>query len=145
MNREAWLGAVIRRSRPIFRKAGFPLPKNIAVSVGWNHRHSIGTYGECWTPCREGSSWQIFISPALEDNTTVVVALLHELVHTAVGFDAGHRGTFIELAGSLGFDVPWTECGTTPALETLAQTLTTPLGRFPHEAIRLPARRHRTI
>jgi hypothetical protein len=35
LNREAWLEALLEKLRPLFSEAGYPLPEQVHVSVGW--------------------------------------------------------------------------------------------------------------
>lgn len=96
MNRETWLNELAKRMAPRFEELGFPLPK-FRVSIGFTSGgKNSNANGECWhSRCSADDSFEIFITPIEADTQQVAAILAHELAHTAVGFDQGHKGKFV--------------------------------------------------
>jgi hypothetical protein len=128
VTREEWLEAAVAELESRLP----PLPE-LKLSVGWpkgTRKH----LAQCWSAKRskDQRTNHIFVSPVLDDPVQVLQSLLHELVHAAVGTEAGHRKPFSQLAGKLGFLKPWTA---TPMGEALRQELTElaeKLGEYAH-------------
>lgn len=140
-HREAWLQALIAAMRPVFAKHGETIPANIRVSCGFP---SVGgrsgfkrqTIGECWSPVRsEDSSWEIFINPTLAKPMRVAGVTGHEVIHTTVGLEVGHKGPFKRLALAIGLTGRMTA---TTEGEDFIRTFTPileDLGPYPHAAL----------
>ena len=104
MNRETYLKLAAEKLADLFAEAGAPIPANVRVSCGWPGGGSRRTrIGECWstTASRDGH-FEIFISPALAQTSEVLAVLVHELVHAAVGLEAGHGAGFRKIAKRVG-------------------------------------------
>ena len=102
--REEFLNAFIEGARPHFERVNAPLPTNVRVAVGFTSRGSKGQrIGECWSDAASGDGhFEIFIQPTLTDAARICDVLTHELIHAAVGLDAGHNATFKRVATALG-------------------------------------------
>lgn len=102
--REEYLNAFIEKSRPQFECVNAPLPSNVRVSVGFTSRGMKGTrIGECWSSdASADGNFEIFIKPTLDGTAHICDVLTHELVHAAVGLDAGHNQHFKRVSTSLG-------------------------------------------
>ena len=110
--REQWLDAAIQSVRPRFRACGYPLPDNIKVSCGWpvGSRGAKKVLGQCFAPSASSKgNVEIFISPTLDKPGQVMGVLIHELVHAAVGNDAGHGKAFQKACAELGLTGKATE------------------------------------
>jgi hypothetical protein len=137
--REAWLTKAMALARPLFDKAGAPLPSEIRISCGLP---SVGAFaskrrvGEAWsTTASKDQHHEVFISPTVDDPRQVLAILLHELVHCAVGLDCGHKGRFPIVGAKIGLVGPWTS---TEAGDELAARLgdwSERLGDYPHKAL----------
>ena len=81
-------------------------------------KHAIG---QCWdrTNSNDGT-YEIFISPELDQPFEILHTLAHEMIHAIVGCEAGHKGEFVTWCKRIGLVKPWT--ATTPGPE-LAATL----------------------
>lgn len=105
--RHQWLEQAVAELRPRFATAGYRVPDNIRVSIGftkytaWQH-----TIGQCWSAkASSDQHTEIFISPELgtqEQTSRIVGVAAHEMVHATVGPEAGHRGPFKRCANSIG-------------------------------------------
>src|SRR5580658_7741330 len=104
--REAWLERLMERFRPVFAEAGAPLPAKVRVSVGFPSKRALSrtnrVIGECWSKAssKDGTP-HVFVSPLLEEKDAGHV-LVHELVHAAVGHEAGHKGEFVRVMKHVG-------------------------------------------
>lgn len=107
MNRETWLQEIAAKMAPRFEELGYPLPK-FRVSVGFTGAGKVSNVGgECWHIGNSADrTFEIFISPILDDPMRVADILCHELIHAAVGFEHGHKGEFATLALALGLQRP---------------------------------------
>ena len=75
---------------------------------------------------------EIFISPKLAQPLRVADVLVHELVHVAVGIDAGHRGAFAACARKIGLAGKLTSTHAGPDLVALLTPILEQLGPYPH-------------
>jgi hypothetical protein len=140
-NRESWLTAAIAEiGDRVFVPHGSELPDNIAVSCGWPGGGSIKkVMGQAWQPkASAGKRWEVFISPTLDNVVAeqgVLAVLVHELVHTAVGPECGHKGEFKDLAGRVGLEgkMKSTKAGA-PLIATLTE-IAGKLGPYPHYSV----------
>jgi hypothetical protein len=111
--RHEWLEAAIRLLRPRFGAAGYTVPDNVRVSIGFPkytaYRHCIG---QCWSDSTSSDRrFEIFVSPELgdaEQTSRIIGVAAHELVHATVGTAAGHRKPFKLCALAIGLTGPMT-------------------------------------
>lgn len=102
--REAWLNAFIAYARPHFERVGAPLPERVRVSVGFtSHGSRSSRIGECWQNTASADGYfEIFLKPTIETDSRMADILTHELIHAAIGIDAGHGPLFKSVATALG-------------------------------------------
>lgn len=139
-SREEWLGRLVDALRPTFAELGNPLPERIRVSCGWPSRSALSRkakrIGEAWSHrCSGDGAHETFLSPVLADPIEVGATLVHELVHHAVGVEAGHKGPFRQLATAIGLVGKMTATTAGPALQERLHALAEELGPYPHAAL----------
>lgn len=139
-NRETWLGALVDALRPTFASLGYPLPERIRVSCGWPSRSALSgkarRIGEAWSHrCSGDGAHETFLSPALADPIEVGAVLVHELVHHAVGVEAGHKGPFRACALAVGLTGPMRATSAGDELRERLHALAEQLGPYPHAAL----------
>ena len=139
-SREAWLGHMVDALRPEFAGHGYPLPERIRVSCGWPSRSALSgkakRIGEAWSHrCSADGAHETFLSPVLADPVEVGAVLVHELVHHAVGVDAGHKGPFRKLASAIGLVGPMRATTAGDALRGRLHAIAEQLGPYPHAAL----------
>src|SRR5262245_62336759 len=103
--RHAWLEAVVEALRVKFKSAGYTIPANIHVSIGWPKRGGgCGKrIGECWSlDASSDKHAEVFISPELQNGARIADVLAHELGHATVGHEAGHGREFKACALAIG-------------------------------------------
>jgi hypothetical protein len=136
MNREQWLEKATAKFRPEFEKAGFPLPEKIRVSCGFPSSKARArrnmAIGEHWSPKAScDQTHEIFISPVLNDELSVLATLVHELCHAATDGD-GHKGRFPASAKALKLEgKPTATFGGDTFKQSFAPIFKT-LGEYPH-------------
>ncbi len=140
INREAYLQKAIDLLRPDFHTAGFSLPENIRVSVGFPSRGALGTkkrtLGECWSSkAATDKSHAIFISPLMGKADEVLAVLVHEACHAAVGVECKHKGAFRKAALAMGLEGKMTSTVAGQALKTRLEEVAALLGPYPHSAL----------
>lgn len=135
--REDWLNAFTREARPIFRKAGFPIPKKVRAVVGFTSHGSKGKrIGECWdSKCSGDDTFEIFITPAIGDPSRIADIHTHELIHAAVGLECGHKGDFVKCMKALGLIGKPTATVAGPDWDAWAKPIIKKLGKLPHAAL----------
>src|SRR5262249_24776285 len=108
LERQQWLELAVEALRAKFADAGYTVPQEIPVSVGWPKRAaSCGAIGECWaTEASSDRHAELFISPQLTDAARIVDVLAHELDHATVGTAAGHGKAFKQCALAIGLVGP---------------------------------------
>ena len=135
--REEWLQAFVAAARPVFERAGTPLPEKVRASIGFTSKgRRSSRIGECWSDaCSSDGTFEIFIVPGTENASRVADILTHELVHVAVGLAAGHGPAFGKLARALGLEGPLTATVAGDGWRAWAEPILSALGDFPHAAL----------
>jgi len=139
-SREEWLGRLVDALRPTFAELGHPLPERIRVSCGWPSRSALSgkarRIGEAWSHrCSGDGAHETFLSPTLADPVEVGAVLVHELVHHAVGVEAGHKGPFRACALAVGLTGPMRATTAGETLSARLHALAEELGPYPHAAL----------
>lgn len=135
--REEYLQAFIDAARPHFERVNAPLPPNVRVAVGFTSRGVRGTrIGECWSSASSGDGhFEIFIKPTLTEPARICDVLTHELIHAAVGLEAGHNLVFKRVATSLGMVGPATATTAGEEWYRWALPIISRLGHMPYSAL----------
>jgi hypothetical protein len=140
LNREHWLERLVQGVMPIFREAELEVPP-VHISVGFPSKNALGKgsrrIGECWAPTSSpGGIPNIFISPLLVDPVKVAGVTIHELLHAAVGVEAGHKGPFKRGMKKVGLTGKATATDESPELvERLKGDILPVLGDYPHAGL----------
>lgn len=143
--REQWLDAAIQAVSVRFTEAGYTLPNNIKVSCGWpvGSRGAKKVLGQCFSPeASAKGNVEIFISPTIADHVTVIGVLVHELIHAAVGNDAGHGKVFQTACAKLGMEGKATAA--LPGAELnrwISEHVFPLLGAYPHATVDFNSRK----
>lgn len=137
MNREQWLNECIKQLRSDFEQLAHPLPAKIRASCSWPSKSGLANkkrrIGEAWSSKNSADeSCEVFISPVLKDPLDVAATLVHELVHCAIGVEAGHKGGFPRLAKALGLEGKMRATHAGETLKARLQQLTDAIGPYPH-------------
>ena len=139
INREQWLNKVKDHKiiKALFKAAGFPIPKNVRVSVGWplgrGRSKKNQTIGQVFgTTCSKDKHFEIFISPSLAKSNRVADVLVHELVHAAVGLKQGHGKVFRKCALAVGLTGKMTATLASDELNAKLDKIVKQIGPFPH-------------
>lgn len=141
MTREEWLTKLTdKHLRDLFAKSGAKIPLKLRISCGWPSSRALGkklrTVGQCWSPTASADkTTEIFISPVLQDAVEVAAVLVHELVHGAVGNEAGHGPIFKELAKSVGLVGPMRSTEAGEWLKTFLAAAIKDVGSYPHATL----------
>lgn len=133
MNRETWLNQLAQKMAPRFEELGFPLPKyRVTVGFGGNGQRSSSA-AEVWhSSVSEDGTFEILIMPDVVEVNYLANCLAHELIHTAVGFDQGHKGNFAKVALAIGLNRPMTATTPGPAFIEWVAPFLEELGPMPH-------------
>lgn len=136
--REAWLNEFTRRARPVFKKAGYDIPTNVRVSVGFTSRGAKSNrIGECWSNiCSEDGVFEIFITPAIGDASRIADIHTHELIHATVGLEAGHKKPFVDCMKAVGLIGKPTATIAGPEWHKWADPIIAAMGPLPHAALK---------
>jgi hypothetical protein len=137
--RESYLNAALDAMRPWFPET-HPVPEKVRVSVGFPKGRAKGeVVGQCWADgLSEDKHFEIFLTPTRGSDETeeVLLTLLHEMVHAAVGVECQHKGAFITVARGLGFVPKWTSSANHgEELAARVAELAESLGPIPHGAL----------
>jgi hypothetical protein len=139
--REQWLTELVRRLAPDFAKIDKPLQVElIRVSVGFPSKRALSRknqrISECWsTKASKAGHHEIYISPVMGEVLDVAATLTHELVHSAVGTDAGHKGSFRRVALAIGLEGKMTATIAGDALKDRLNALCDKIGAYPHSQL----------
>lgn len=136
--RENWLIDAMRAFHVrLFKPAGYDIPKQIRVSVGFplGRRKGHNSIGQCWTfTASTDGHVEIFISPEISGLDDVLATLVHEICHAVVGNEAGHNKVFGKCARAVKLEGKLTATVASEELKTLfAEILKKDLRRpYPH-------------
>lgn len=130
--REEWLALATQTLRPLFADRGYTIPAAVRCSVGFpkGHGRMDRVIGQCWdSRVSADGTFEIFISPTMDDVTKVLATHVHELCHAVVGHAAGHRKPFSDCARAVHLKGPWT--ATSPDDDFAAKILAPVLAAIP--------------
>ena len=137
--RESWLTEAIDNILPwVLAGADVETPTRVRVSVGWpgGKGKKGNTIGQCWhKSASSDDTWEIFVSPKLDDTVQILSVLTHELCHVADQNENGHTGRFKTLATAVGLTGKMTETNAGEELTERLEVLSEELGPFPHAAL----------
>lgn len=134
ITREQWLLNFANAARPKFIEAGAPLPKTIRMSIGFPSRGiRAKAIGECWADVASADKHaEIFIRPSLQSSASRIADVLtHELIHAALGHEAGHGPVFKRVALALGLTGKMTATVAGDEWHAWAKPILKKLGKFP--------------
>lgn len=148
MNRESFLEKAIEELHPLFKKHGGVIPKNIKVTCGWPTksagRSNKRTVGQCIYPQKPGGNTELIVSMVVDDTTTALDILCHELVHASLGAGHGHKAPFRRLALAIGLTGKMTATVAGPELVPVLKEIEKKLGKYPHSSIDFDNRKKQT-
>lgn len=134
--RQAWLEAGVKALRPMFEKAGKPVPQSLRVSMGWS-TSGKRALGSCYREsASEDAHREIFISPVMNQSSRILGTLAHELCHAALPDGVAHGKEFIHLGHGIGLVGKPTNLGEGgPAFQWFIDTFVKNNGDYPSGAI----------
>ncbi len=135
--RESWLLAAVEMLREDFEKVGATIPDKVRVTCGWpstgGRPGKKQVLGQVWPPsCSEDEHFEVFVNPMIAEPTEALAILVHELVHTAVGCELGHKGAFRTTAKALGLDGKMTATTAGEVLMVRLREIEKKLVTYPH-------------
>ena len=146
-NREDWLTAAVNELRPFFDTVGKPLPANVRVTCGFpSNAKRSGAIGECWADTASADkTFEVLISPTLDDPLHVFDVLVHELCHSTAG--AMNHGINFQKVAALMHLVPslgpkgWKATGRGVQFEPTYGAIIDSLGPYPHAALTMSTKK----
>ena len=149
-NREDWLSAAVSELRPFFDAVGAPLPANVRVTCGFpSNAKRSGAIGECWADTASADkTFEVLISPVLDDPLRVFDVLVHELCHATAG--AMNHGVNFQKVAGLMYLVPsagpkgWKATGPALGFVQTYGSIIDSLGPYPHAALTMSNRKVQT-
>jgi hypothetical protein len=149
-NREDWLSAAVSELRPFFDAVGAPLPANVRVTCGFpSNAKRSGAIGECWADTASAdNTFEVLISPVLDDRFRVFDVLVHELCHATAGA-MNHGVNFQRVAAAMHLDPSPTvkgwkvTVGGASFIPTFGAIVDS-LGEYPHAALTMSNRKVQT-
>jgi hypothetical protein len=132
-SREDWLMEAMRHihARAALLQLGDNPPKT-RVACGFTYSKGR-TAGECWRKEQSGDgSFEIIVHNREANPVTVLGFLVHEIGHTFMEKDTGHRAPFQRWAKAMGYNAPYTESHPGEELLGWLTDLAATLGTYPH-------------
>lgn len=142
--REEWLEHAVELFTPMFKAAGYEVPK-VRTSCGWPSARGTSAKNRCIGQCWSGEASadginQIFISPYLDDVSGpqgVLATLIHEVCHAVVGLQFKHGKIFRKCAESVGLEGKMTATAAGDRLRGEFGGFSKLLGEYPHSKLDL--------
>jgi hypothetical protein len=139
--REEWLVALTEALRPMFEDAGYGIPV-VRISCSWPSKSVRKRLGECWhSKASEDGSRQVFITPRLAKTIEVAEVVVHELGHSCLPDDAGHKAPFVKLMKAVGLEGKAKSTHAGPELLERLNAMCKDLGEYPHSPLNLNEQR----
>jgi hypothetical protein len=148
-NREDWLSAAVSELRPFFDAVGAPLPANVRVTCGFpSNAKRSGAIGECWADTASADqTFEVLISPVLDDPLRVFDVLVHELCHATAGA-MNHGINFQKVAGQMHLEATsvkgWKATARAASFIPTFGSIIDSLGAYPHAALTMSNRKVQT-
>ena len=148
-NREDWLSAAVSELRPFFDAVGAPLPANVRVTCGFpSNAKRSGAIGECWADTASADqTFEVLISPVLDDPLRVFDVLVHELCHSTAGA-MNHSGNFQKVAAAMHLAPTgvkgWKATTRADSFIPTFGVIVDSLGEYPHAALTMSNRKVQT-
>jgi hypothetical protein len=138
--REDWLNHLAELMSPWFDNLDCPLPR-IRIAIGFPSTGRRGRrIGECWDGrASEDGTFEILIRPDQADPLEVAAILAHELVHAAVGLEAGHKAPFRSVALAIGLQGPMRSTTPGPGFIEAVRPMLEEVGPLPHARLGIGA------
>jgi hypothetical protein len=138
--REQWLNAAVDLLRPVFKeRAKVTLPKKIRISCGFpsGGRRSRAV-GECWSKASStDETFEIFVSPRMDDEMKVLGTVAHECAHAGVGLDKKHGPVFKAAGAAILLEGPPKSMGEGKEfIEQIGRQIVKALGEYPHASLK---------
>lgn len=135
--REAWLLSAVKLLREDFDAVGATIPDKVRVTCGWpstgGRPGKKQVLGQCWPPsCSEDEHFEVFINPMIAEPVAALEVLVHELVHTVVGTELGHKGAFRTTAQAIGLVGKMTATSASEELTFRLHDIKKELVKYPH-------------
>lgn len=132
-NREAWLTDAAVLLRPWFSARGYEIPLRLRIGVGalGLSRRTLGVF---YPQADTDGFRHITLSPFIDDSNTVVLVLVHELIHAILPAEELHGAAFRAAAVALGLTPPFAMIQAGEDLKGEVDRIVRRLGRFPHRA-----------
>lgn len=146
-NREDWLNAAVSELRPFFSAVGKPLPENVRVTCGFpSNAKRSGAIGECWADTASADkTFEVLISPVLDDPVKVFEVLVHELCHATAG--AMNHGVNFQKVANLMHLAPsstragWKATGQAATFAAQYGDIIKSLDAYPHAALSMTTKK----
>lgn len=146
-NREDWLSAAVSELRPFFEAVGKPLPANVRVTCGFpSNAKRSGAIGECWADTASAdNTFEVLISPVLDDPVKVFEVLVHELCHATAG--AMNHGVNFQKVANLMHLAPsptkagWKATGKAATFDSVYGEIIKSLDAYPHAALSMTTKK----
>ena len=150
-NREEWLLAATEELRPIFGSIGKPLPTHLRVACGFpSNAKRSGAIGECWADtASDDKTFEVLISPVIDDPLRVFDILVHELCHATAGA-MNHGINFQKVASAMNLiptgtgAQPWKSTARGTQFEADFGSIVQSLGPYPHAKLTMSERKVQT-
>ena len=149
-NREDWLSAAVSELRPFFDAVGAPLPANVRVTCGFpSNAKRSGAIGECWADTASADqTFEVLVSPVLDDPLRVFDVLVHELCHATAGA-MNHGINFQRVAAAMHLAPSagpkgWKATGPAPEFDSVFWAIVQSLGPYPHAALTMNSKKVQT-
>jgi hypothetical protein len=149
-NREDWLSAAVSELRPFFDAVCSPLPTNVRVTCGFpSNAKRSGAIGECWADTASAdATFEVLISPVLDDPLRVFDVLVHELCHATAGA-MNHGLNFQSVAKKMHLEPSfgprgWKATNRGPEFVQTFGSIVDSLGPYPHAALTMSNRKVQT-
>jgi len=134
--REEWLMNCLAILRGDFLANGHVVPEKIRVSCSWPSKGALAKkkrIGEAWSSDNSNDqTFEIFISPVLDNGPAVLATLVHEIVHCVVGLSNKHNKVFSHCAKSMGLEGKVTATKTGESLQHRLEDIVSQIGKYPH-------------
>lgn len=132
--REDWMNDFFKVVHALFKSASYEVKQNLRFSCGFPYGfHGKKANGQCWSVERsDDGTFEIFVSPEVDEGREVAAILIHEITHSIVGLDQGHGKAFRDCARKVGLIKPFTSSVAGDRLNGWIDDQLKVIGTYPH-------------
>lgn len=136
--REDWMNQALPLLKKLFKEKGYTLESKLRFACAFPSSGKT-TIGRCYSEdLSEDKTNEIVITPEIKDPIEVLGIQIHEIIHSIVGIEAGHKTPFKRCATAIGLEGKMKATTIGNKLRIELKTISKTIGKYPHAELHRP-------